>query len=120
MKTGHYKCEIIKNLFFSRRLTSADLSERMDKSIPLINKMIQGLQEEGYVQETGLGDSTGGRRPVMYSLKTELLYVVAVAVDQLYTRIAIIDIANMNEHVVEKADLVLLDNPSAHTGWLRS
>ena len=76
--------------------------------------MIQELQEEGYVLETGLGDSTGGRRPVMYSLKTELLYVVAVAVDQLYTRIAIIDIANMNEHVVEKADLVLLDNPAAH------
>lgn len=114
MKTGHYKSEIIKNLFFSRSLTSAELSERMDKSAPLINKMIQELQEEGYVQETGLGDSTGGRRPQKYSLKTELLYIVAVAVDQLYTRIAIMDIGNMHAGLVKKIDLPLLDNPSAH------
>ena len=114
MKTGHYKSEIIKNLFFSRSLTSAELSEKMDKSAPLVNKMIQELQEEGYVQETGLGDSTGGRRPQKYSLKTELLYIVAVAVDQLYTRISIIDIGNMHAGLVKKMDLPLVNNPSAH------
>ena len=114
MKTGHYKSEVIKNLFFSRSLTSAELSEKMDKSAPLVNKMIQELQEEGYVQETGLGDSTGGRRPQKYSLKTELIYIVAVAVDQLYTRISIMDIGNMHAGLVKKIDLPLLDNPLAH------
>ena len=76
--------------------------------------MIQELQEEGYAQETGLGDSTGGRRPQMYSLKTEFLYVVAVAVDQLYTRISIMDIGNMQAGLVKKIDMPLKNNPSAH------
>ena len=118
MKTGLYKSEIIKNLFFSNKLTSTELSEKMDKSVSLVNKMIMALLEEGYIQETGLGDSTGGRRPLTYSLKPELLYVVSVAVDQLYTRIAIIDIGNMLTGPVEKIDLVLKDNPTAHIGLL--
>jgi predicted NBD/HSP70 family sugar kinase len=114
LKTSHYKSEIIKNLFFSQSLTSAELGEKMDKSAPLINKMIQELQEEGYMQETGLGDSTGGRRPQKYSLKKDLLYVVAVAVDQLYTRISIIDTGNMHAGLVKKIDLPLVNNPLAH------
>ncbi len=114
MKTSHYKSEIIKNLFFSHSLTCAELSEKMDKSVPLINKMIQELQEEGYAQETGFGDSTGGRRPLMYSLKTEFLYVVAVAVDQVYTRISIMDIGNMHAGLVKKIDMPLRNTPSAH------
>jgi predicted NBD/HSP70 family sugar kinase len=118
LKTGLYKSEIIKNLFFSNKLTSTELSEKMDKSVPLVNKMIMALLEEGYIQETGLGDSTGGRRPLTYSLKPELLYVVSVAVDQLYTRIAIIDIGNMLTGSVKKIDLVLKDNPTAHVGLL--
>ena len=94
LKTSRYKSEIIKNLFFFNKLTPGELSEKMGKSVPLITKMILALQNEGYVQEIGLADSTGGRRPVMYALKPNLLYIVSVAVDQLYTRIAIVDIAN--------------------------
>jgi len=66
LKNGHYKSEIIKNLFFSGKLSSTELSEKMDKSIPLINKMITALIEEGYILETGLGDSIGGWCPARY------------------------------------------------------
>ena len=114
MKNGLYKSDIIKNLFFSDKLTSTDLSEKIDKSVPLVNKMLAALLEEGYIQETGFGDSTGGRRPINYSIKPGLLYIVAVAVDQLYTRIAIMDIAKMNVRDVIHVELPLKENPNAH------
>lgn len=114
MKNALYKSEIIKHLFFSDKLTSTDLSDKIDKSVPLVNKMLAALLEQGFIQETGLGDSTGGRRPVNYSLKQDLLYVVAVAVDQYYTRISIIDIAKMQVQDVVEVELSLKENNTSH------
>lgn len=63
--------------------------------------------------ETGYALSTGGRRPQMYSLKPDQVYVVSVAMDQLITRIALIDIDNNIVGRAEKIDLVLPHNPAA-------
>lgn len=114
MKNGQYKGNIIKSLFFSNKLTSTDLSEKIAKSVPLVNKMLASLLEQGYIQETGLGDSTGGRRPINYSLKSDLLYIVAVAVDQLYTRIVIMDIGDIKVRDVVHVELPLKENINAH------
>lgn len=85
----------------------------MKKSLPLITKQLNELKEDDFVQDTGFADSTGGRRAATYALKPDLLYIVAVAVDQLYTRIAILDMARRYAGRVEKFDLPLQDNPHA-------
>ncbi|HJW17968.1 MAG TPA: ROK family protein, partial [Flavisolibacter sp.] len=71
------------------------------------------LIEEGCVQELGYAHSTGGRRPQMYSLKSDLMYVVAVAMDQLITRMAIVDMSNNLIGQVEKVELTLNNNVNA-------
>ncbi|HEY4337213.1 MAG TPA: ROK family protein [Puia sp.] len=114
MKKNLYKGEIIKNLFYTSRLSSAELGERVDKSLPLINKMIVELLAEGFLAESGFADSTGGRRPATYSLKPDVLYVIAVAVDQLYTRIAIMDMARRPVGKPERFEMSLKDNAGAH------
>ena len=86
-----YKKQIQKHLYFGGELSCADLSELTKRSIPLTAKIINELIEEGSVVETGLANSTGGRRPQMYSLKSDITYIVAVSMDQLVTRIAILD-----------------------------
>ncbi len=113
MKAVSYKSQIIRHLFFSERLSCTELSEKMQKSLPFVNKKLNELKEEGYVQDNGFADSTGGRRPATYSLKPDLMYIAAVAVDQLYTRIAIMDMAKKYVGDVEKFDLPLQDNPDA-------
>jgi predicted NBD/HSP70 family sugar kinase len=65
------------------------------------------------VTETGYAASTGGRRPVMYSLKQDVMYVVSVAMDQLVTQIAILDMQNRNVTSVELFELPLTKNPDA-------
>lgn len=108
-----YKRRIVKHLYFGNTLSCADLSDKINKSIPLTTKMLGKLMEEGMVTETGYAASTGGRRPVMYSLKQDVIYVVSVAMDQLVTQIAILDMQNRNVGDIELFELPLTKNPNA-------
>ena len=112
-KNQLYRKKIIKHLYFSNMLSCADLSDKIHKSLPVTTKMLGKLIEEGWVTETGFAASTGGRRAVMYSLKPDVLYVVSVAMDQLITRIAILNM--QNNQVTETAffELPLPKNPQA-------
>ncbi len=108
-----YKRRIVKHLYFGNMLSCADLSDKIHKSIPLTTRMLGKLMEEGMVTETGYAASTGGRRPVMYSLKQDVMYVVSVAMDQLVTQIAILDMQNRNVTAIELFELPLTKNPNA-------
>jgi glucokinase-like ROK family protein len=74
---------------------------------------VNELIAEGYIGETGYAPSTGGRRPVMYSVKANVLYIVSVALDQFVARIAIMDLQNNFVSPVEKLELPLPKNPQA-------
>ncbi len=111
-QTG-YKRSIIKQLYFAGELSCADLSALTQKSIPLTGRVLNELIGEGAVIEKGHALSTGGRRPQMYSLKHDLMYVVSVAMDQLMTRITLLDMENNSVGEAEHLELSLADNPDA-------
>lgn len=105
--------EILKQLFFNKVLSCADLSSRIHKSIPLTTQYLNELIQHKLVVESGYAESTGGRRPLMYSIKKNVFYIVAVAMDQLVTRIALISSDNTIVGKVEKYDLSLANHPDA-------
>jgi glucokinase-like ROK family protein len=109
------KSLITKLLYFEKLLSCADLSLALQKSLPVITKTINELIEEGFVVEKGLASSSGGRRPVMYALKPDAMYIMAVAMDQLSTRIAIVDLNNNLVSDLEMVELPLINNPQAIT-----
>lgn len=108
-----YKKRIIKELFFAQTLSCSDLSSHTNTSLPLITKMVNELIAENYIVETGYAPSTGGRRPLMYSLRPDIMYVVAVAMDQLFTKIVIMDMQKRHITELEKLELHLAKNPRA-------
>ena len=112
-KSIHYLKRIIQHLYFGKILSCADLSDELNKSVPLTSKMLNELIEEGWVSETGFAASTGGRRPVMYALVPDVKYIVAVAMDQLNTRIALLDLHNKYVSDIVKFELPLTNNPAA-------
>ncbi|MEO6314569.1 MAG: ROK family protein [Chitinophagaceae bacterium] len=113
MKRTAYKGQIIKQLFFSDGFSCADLSNQLNKSLPFITGLLNELIEEGVVVETGFAPSSGGRRPLMYSLKPGILFVLAVAMDQFVSRIALMDMQNREVADLEKFDLNLADEKNA-------
>jgi predicted NBD/HSP70 family sugar kinase len=108
-----FKRKIIRQIYFSGTLSCSELSWKIKKSLPLTTKLVNELIEEGYVVETGYAPSTGGRRPIMFSLKPDVLYIVSVALDQFVARIAIMDLQNNFVSPIEKLELPLPKNPQA-------
>src|SRR5690606_186908 len=101
---------IIQQFYYGKVLSCAELSSLINKSIPLVTKALNYLIETGFVIEEGYAPSSGGRRPLLYALKSDRLYVVTVAMDQLSTRIGIIDLLNNYTSPIEIFSLKLKDN----------
>jgi predicted NBD/HSP70 family sugar kinase len=108
-----YKRKILKQLYFKNSLSCADLSKQIKKSFPLTTRMVNELINEGFVIGKGFAPSSGGRRPLTYSLKPGILYVVAVAMDQFITRMVMIDLQSGYVSEIEKFELPLPRNPDA-------
>lgn len=85
---------ILKQLYFEKADSCAGLSGRFRKSIPSVSKVLAELIENGEVIEVGYASSNGGRRPMMYSLPDHTQFIVAVAMDQLVTRVNMMDLQN--------------------------
>lgn len=110
---GLIKKRIIKQLYFGKHLSSADLSERIQRSLPVTLKLLNELKVSGEVVELGYAPSKGGRRPMLYALNKDYRYIVSVAVDQFFTRIAI---QNLEQEIVTKAEKIQFDLGNASNG----
>jgi glucokinase-like ROK family protein len=94
VKSTHLKNMIIKSLYFDKAMSCAEMSDLFDKSVPSIAKAVNELIDEGFVVEQGYAPSSGGRRPLMYAIKSDAMYILAIAMDQLSTRIQLVDLLN--------------------------
>jgi predicted transcriptional regulator len=113
VKGSRLKNMIIKTLYFNKAMSCAGLSELFDKSIPSIAKAVNELMDEGFVVEDGYAPSSGGRRPLMYSVKANTMYILAIALDQLTARIQLFDLLNNAVADMVTFELKLLNNPDA-------
>jgi glucokinase-like ROK family protein len=113
VKSTQLKNMIVKQLYFDKALSCAELSELFEKSIPSITKAVNELMSEGFVVEQGYAPSSGGRRPLLYSIKPDAMYILAVAMDQLSTRIQLLDLFNRPVADSLTLDLKLQNNNEA-------
>lgn len=112
-KKIQYRKVILRQLYFAQMLSCAELSDKIFKSLPLTTKLLNELIEEGAVEEIGYAASTGGRRPITYRIKPDVMYLVVVAMDQLVTRVAIMDINNNCVTEIDKFELPLQNKSDA-------
>lgn len=100
------KDSLLKRLYFETSQSCAELSEGLSRSIPLVTKSLNELIEAGLVETNGYAPSTGGRRAARYLLRPDTGYIMAVAMDQLFTKMVIVDLAN---HEVTPEKTIELD-----------
>lgn len=86
--------ETFKCLYYNKLLTSADLSIYTGKSIPHSTKVLNDLKKRGFVEEKGLANSSGGRKPLNYSLIATSFFLVSVAMDQFSAQVVAVDMNN--------------------------
>lgn len=89
------RADIIKYLYYKKTLSLPDLSKLTQRSLPLVTSTVNSLIADKYITKKGLAPSTGGRRPLMFLINpAKQKYIVAVAMDQLITRLVIFNLAN--------------------------
>ncbi len=107
------KRRILKELYYEEGLSCAALASKIGRSFPVTQKLIEELVTKEVLIESGFAPSTGGRRPQIYSLQNDVSYLVAVAMDQFVTKIAIMDMQNNFVGPVSKIVLPLQNNQKA-------
>jgi predicted NBD/HSP70 family sugar kinase len=74
-------------------LSKAELARRLGLSVPTVTEILRECATDGVVEEVGEGRSTGGRRPMLYALRTQGLRAVGVNVDPDTVRAVISDLS---------------------------
>jgi predicted NBD/HSP70 family sugar kinase len=110
-KNQRLRADIIKYLYYKKSLSLTDLSKLTKKSLPLVTSVVNGLITEGSIVEEGFAPSTGGRRAAMYLLNADAdKYIVAVAMDQLITRLTIYDLSRKVVLPIQYLDLKMSES----------
>jgi predicted NBD/HSP70 family sugar kinase len=110
-KGQRLKADIIKRLYYNKTLSLTDLSKLTERSLPLVTNTVNSLITDKYIKKKGLAPSTGGRRPLMFLLNpTKQKYIIAVAMDQLITRLVIYNLANEIVLPLQLLDLNILED----------
>lgn len=115
-KSGKLRIDILKSLYYNRELSLTEISKHTLKSLPVVATAVGELIEEGYLVESGLAPSTGGRRPAVFHLNSKKSrYIVSVAMDQMVSRLAIYDVSRKCIYPVQQLQL----NPFDDDGVLK-
>ncbi|MET3293190.1 UNVERIFIED_CONTAM: putative NBD/HSP70 family sugar kinase [Brevibacillus sp. OAP136] len=56
-------------------------------------RLIEELLAQGLIMESGLGESSGGRKPLMYAIRPDVSYVIGVDVSRLHIRLLLMDLS---------------------------
>lgn len=66
VKSALVKQRIITHLIYAGSTTITDLSKSMGLSVPTVTKFVDEMCREGYVNDCGKLETSGGRHPSLY------------------------------------------------------
>lgn len=94
-KQDALKLEVLKHLYYKGPMPVNDVGKLTGKSLPLITSIVSGLKEQQLILNNQFAPSTGGRRAHEYQLNKDCnKYMVAVAIDQVVSQIALFNLQN--------------------------
>lgn len=70
-------------------LTKSDLQSVSDMTLSTLNRFMQPLEKSKLIVECGYGESTGGRKPVLYDVSRSGFYVVGIDISRPYTQLVV-------------------------------
>ena len=90
-KNALLKKKIITHYIYNGCSTITDLSKELDLSVPTVTKFISEMCEEGYINDYGKLETSGGRHPSLYGLNPESGYFIGVDIKRFAVNIGLIN-----------------------------
>jgi len=112
LKKHFQKKKIVRNVYLHGPLTMAEIMKGLKISAPTLQNLIDELQEDEIIHILGSGSSKGGRRPNLYGLRKDALYVLSIDIGNYITRMALFDSNNKKVTRIKELPLELKNNIS--------
>jgi glucokinase-like ROK family protein len=74
--------------------SAPELSKWLKISLPTCIQLLNDLTDSGFVKNLGTGESSGGRKPVLYGLPDDGFYVIACDIARYSANLVIVDACN--------------------------
>lgn len=74
-------------------ITKADVCRYMDLGPSTAGKYVAELCDKGLLMESGVADSSGGRRPLLYKLNSSRYLIFCVDISTIYCEMAVVDMS---------------------------
>ncbi len=81
--------KIFSLFLHNRASTKGTLSELSDIKLTSLNRMMQPLEEMELLVKSETGESTGGRKPVLYDVNSSGYYIVGIDISRTYTQLVL-------------------------------
>ncbi|WP_171656512.1 ROK family transcriptional regulator [Paenibacillus foliorum] len=94
-------------------ISRSQLAKELRLSPTTVTVIIDYFMENGFLIETGKGDSSGGRKPILVKLAPNAGVVIAVDLEQ--NRVAVL---NMEADILQEKKLVIFDNKELLTSLI--
>ena len=91
--------KILSLILHNQAFTKATLSELSSLKLTSLNRMMLPLEEAGLIVKCEMGESTGGRKPVLYDVNPSRYYIIGIDISRTYTQVVLI---NLKMQLVEK------------------
>ncbi|WP_242655206.1 ROK family transcriptional regulator [Clostridium cellulovorans] len=89
-------------LYRHDQLTKHDIAKKLGISIPTVVTNINELIELGFVEEAGVGKSTGGRKPVIVKFLPDSRYSMGVVITKDYVRMVL---TNLHFEIIKEVSI---------------
>lgn len=90
-KSAQVKKRIITYYIYNGSSTIPDLAKELDLSIPTVTKFIGEMCEDGYLNDYGKLETSGGRHPNLYGLNPDSGYFIGVDIKRFSVNIGLMN-----------------------------
>ena len=94
LKKYRHKKRILSLMYYNYPVSAPELSKKIGISLPTVLLLLNDLISCGLVTTMGTGASTGGRKPSLYGLSDESLFVIACDMGRYVTKMTIFNSHN--------------------------
>lgn len=109
LKNYRRKKKILDLLYHKDTLSATELGKRIGVSLPTSLSLLKELNNEKLVESRGTGESRGGRRPALFGLKNDSIFVIACELGRFKGKIGIYDSHNQLVAPVTKFEATIDD-----------
>lgn len=88
----HNRTLVLKTIFDNDSISRADIARATRLTRTTVSDIVAALLEEGLVQEVGLGESQGGKSPILLSLAEDSRYLIGLDLAHSEFRAAIVNL----------------------------